>query len=263
MRGSASASGLLSEQLREIVEAHREIRMIRPKARLEIESAQAHVRLGLIETAHGLKHQCEIVEPSRHFVDDFTPRLASKITSARRMSGSASARRFVGSEQLGEVVEVPRHIGVILPVARLVDRQRVAISGSASAMRFVALSSCARVLRHSPRRGGPAHSSSPLSRAPGASRLGLGDAVRVHKQKREIVEAARHIGMIRAVAPLVGRKRASHQQLGLGDAVRGHKQPREIVEAGRHTGMIRAVAISSIARARRMSSSASARRFVA
>ena len=40
-------------------------------------------------------------------------------------------------------------------------------------------------------------------------RLGLGEAVRVLKQLREIVEVARHIGMIRAVALFVDRERAA------------------------------------------------------
>ena len=65
----------------------------------------------------------------------------------------------------------------------------------------------------------------------------------VLKQLREIVEADRHIGMIRAVALFVDRERAAHQRLGLGEAVRVLKQPREIVEADRHIGMIWAIAL--------------------
>ena len=73
-------------------------------------------------------------------------------------------------------------------------------------------------------------------------RLGLGEAVRVLKQQREIVEADRHVGMIGAVALFVDLERAAHQWFGLGEAVRVLKQRRKIVEADRHIRMIRAVA---------------------
>ena len=56
------------------------------------------------------------------------------------------------------------------------------------------------------------------------------------KQLREIVEANRHTGMIRAVALLVDRERAAHQRFGFGEAVCSLKQLREIVEADRHMG---------------------------
>jgi hypothetical protein len=73
--------------------------------------------------------------------------------------------------------------------------------------------------------------------------FGFGEAVRGLKQKREIVEAVRHIGVIRAAARRADRQRAAHQWFGFGEAFCGPKQDREIVKADRHTWMIRAVAL--------------------
>ena len=94
-------------------------------------------------------------------------------------------------------------------------------------------------------------------------RLGLGEAVRVLQQSREIVEVDRHVGMIRPEARLVDRERAAHERLGLGEAVRGLEQCREIVEAARHIGMIRPEARLVDRERAAISGSASARRFVA
>jgi hypothetical protein len=48
------------------------------------------------------------------------------------------------------------------------------------------------------------------------NRLGFGEAVRVLKQKREIVEADRDIGMIRAIPPLADCQRPAVQLLSFG-----------------------------------------------
>ena len=56
------------------------------------------------------------------------------------------------------------------------------------------------------------------------------------KQKREIVEFCRDIGMIRTVALLIDRQRAAHQRFGLGEAIRILKQKREIIEVSATMG---------------------------
>ena len=65
--------------------------------------------------------------------------------------------------------------------------------------------------------------------------LGLGEAVRVVKQKREIVEVDRHCGMIGAQALFVDFERAAKERLGLGEAVRVVKQKREVLRLAAST----------------------------
>ncbi len=66
------------------------------------------------------------------------------MASARRISGSASASRFVRLQQLGEVVEVDAHVGMIGAEACLIDGERAAIE------RF-GLGEPIRVLQQAPR----------------------------------------------------------------------------------------------------------------
>ena len=74
----------------------------------------------------------------------------------------------MAAKQLREIVEADRHVGMVRPVARLVDRQRAAIGGSASPRRFVSWSKCARLLRRVATRDRPAAGSPRRSPAPGA-----------------------------------------------------------------------------------------------
>ena len=68
--------------------------MIFPKAFRENGQRAAHQRLGLGEPVRGLEQLRQVVEVDRD-VRVFGPKLASSMASARRISGSASASRFV------------------------------------------------------------------------------------------------------------------------------------------------------------------------
>ena len=73
--------------------------------------------------------------------------------------------------------------------------------------------------------------------------LSLAEAVCLEQQAREIVEAVRNIGVIRAQACFVDRYRTANERLGLAGAVRLFEQEREIAEVYRHIGMVRPVAL--------------------
>ena len=52
-------------------------------------------------------------------------------------------------------------------------------------------------------------------------RLSLGEAVRVVKQRRQIVEICRHIDVIQAATLFVDRQRTTIERLGLSEAICG------------------------------------------
>ena len=70
-------------------------------------------------------------------------------------------------------------------------------------------------------------------------------------------------GMVGAVGLLVDGQRPAHQRLGLGQAVGGLEQLRQVVEADGDVGVLGAVGLLVDGQRRRISGSASARRFVA
>ena len=123
---------------------------------------------------------------------------------------------------------------MIRPEARLVDRERAAKSGSASARRFVSWSRLARLLRPvaTLRMIRPVACLVDRKRA-AIERLGLGETVRGSEQAREIVEVRRHARVIRPVARLVDRQRAAIERLGLGIARLRLKQQAELIEQPR------------------------------
>ena len=193
-----------------------------PRLALENRERAAHQRLGLGEAVRGLKQCARLLRSDRHIgMIGAVALLVDRQRTAHERLGLGEAVR--GLKQHREIVEVgsPHWDDPGRSSSRR-SRARGASSGSASARRFVARSSCARLLRSN-----------------------------------------RHIGMIRAIALLVDRERAAHQRLGLGEAVRVLKQLREIVEVGSpHWDDPGRSSVSSIASARRISGSASARRFV-
>ena len=78
--------------------------MIRPEARLVDRQRAAIKRLGLAEAVRVSEQFREIVEADRH-LGMIRPELASSIASARRNSGSASAKRAFAMKQHAELIE--------------------------------------------------------------------------------------------------------------------------------------------------------------
>ena len=169
--------------------------MIRPVALLVDRQRAAKERLGLGEAVRGLEQAREIVEVGRHIRDD--PARSSPRRSPARGDRAARPRR-AGSwlvKQPREIVEVGRHIGMIRPIALLVDRERAAIErlGLGEAVRG---SEQPREIVEAARDIGMIRPVALPRRSRGAAheRLGLGEAVRGLEQRREIVEADRHVG---------------------------------------------------------------------
>ena len=135
-----------------------------------------------------------------------------------------------------EIVKVSRHVGMIRPVARLVDSQRAAHSGSASPCRFIAWSNSARLFRPVATIGmfRPVACLEYRKRSP-IKRLGLAEALHGAEQFCEIVETGRHDGMIRPVARFGDRQRAS---------IKGSASPRRFVALSNPARLLRSLATS-------------------
>ena len=147
--GSASA--------RRLVACSSCARLLRSLATLGCSGAEArlvdgqrppHQRLGLGQAVGGLEQLRQVVEVGWRRWDAPAPKLASSMASARRISGSASARRLVALQQLRQVVEVEGDVGVVGAEAR--PRRWPAPGASAARPRpggWWLCSSCARLLR--------------------------------------------------------------------------------------------------------------------
>ena len=94
-------------------------------------------------------------------------------------------------------------------------------------------------------------------------RFGLGEPVGGLEQRRQVVEAHGDVGVVLPEALLIDGEGAAHQRFGLGEPVGGLKQLSQVVEALATLGWSVPKLCSSMARARRISGSASASRLVA
>jgi head-tail adaptor len=81
------------------------------------------------------------------------------------------------------------------------------------------------------------------SQMPSAERLGLSRSVRVAEQQGQVVEADRHVGMLRAKLFSLMASARLRKRLGLSQPVGGAEQPGQVVEASCHVGMLRAEAL--------------------
>ena len=134
--------------------------------------------------------------------------LFSSMASARRISGSASARRFVAWSNWARLLRagLRRHSGCSGPKL-FYDRWRArGISGSASARRFVAWSSVARLLRCGWRQLGGVPSrrlfSSMASRARRISGSASARRLVAWRSCGQVVEVGRDVGVFRPEALL-------------------------------------------------------------
>ena len=114
------------EQHGQVVEADGDVGVLGAEALLVDRQRAAHQRLGLGQAVRGLKQLGQVVEVDGDTLGCSGPKLFSSIASARRISGSASARRLVSWSNWRQVVEVTGDLGVIGAEALLVDRQRPA-----------------------------------------------------------------------------------------------------------------------------------------
>ena len=152
--GSASrqpVGGL--EQLRQVVEVSGDVGVVGPEALLVDGERAAHQRLGLGQPVGVLEQRGQVVEAMATFGCS-GPKLFSSIARARRISGSASARRFVAWSNWARLLR-RGDVWVFGSVAVSSIARARRISGSASARRFVSWSSSARLLRSRRRWDGP------------------------------------------------------------------------------------------------------------
>ena len=187
------------------------------------------------------------------------------MASARRISGSASASRFVACSNCARLLRSRGDVGVIGAEALLVDGQRAAHQRLGLGQPVRVLQQLRQVVEVAGDIGviGPEALLVDGQRA-AHQRLGLGQPVRGLEQLRQVVEVDGDVGVLGAEARLVDGQRAAHQRLGLGQPVRGLEQLRQVVEVGwRRWGARARSSASSMASARRISGSASASRFVA
>ena len=105
--GSASARRFVAwSNWARLLRSRGDVGVLRPEARLVDGQRPAHQRLGLRQPVRGLEQLGQVVEVGWRRWGAPPRRLASSMASARRISGSASARRFVAWSNCGQVVEV-------------------------------------------------------------------------------------------------------------------------------------------------------------